>query len=521
MAAPFRLALAGGLIFLFALIFGFYGFRKFLNYKIAQNVALKKGGEMRKAWTKIPLAVEFRIYIFNVTNSEEVHRGAKPVVNEIGPYFYDEWKEKVRLVDNAKEDTVSFNQRTTWYFNKEASGGLTGNETVVIPHAALLGLVLNVEREKPGALTMINKAIGPMFGNPDSIFLRATAKDILFEGIVINCTSTEFAPKAICTLLRQNPKGLTKVNEHIFKFSFFGSKNGTIDDGRLEVKRGVKDAKEVGKVVSFNGKSELDVWSGAECNALRGTDSTIFPPFLTPQDDIVSFAPDLCRSLGAKYQYPIVYQGIPGNHYTATLGDMSNNAEEKCFCPSENKCLKKGAFDITKCAGAPIILTLPHFFETDPSYLDTVDGLRPNKEEHQIYLNFEPITGTPLGARKRLQFNIEIHSVIKIPIMRNLPVSLIPLFWVEEGLELNKTFIDLLEANLFRTMRIVDTGRWVLMVVGVGLVAAGAGLNYHRRSTRTMVPKISTRTLVVGSEEHTTGYSATSPATATVAPQKY
>lgn len=61
------------------------------------------------------------------------------------------------------------------------------------------------------------------------------------------------------------------------------------------MKRGINNPKEVGMMFSFNGKTVQEVWSGPECNALRGTDSTIFPPFITPDEEIVSFAPDLCR----------------------------------------------------------------------------------------------------------------------------------------------------------------------------------------------------------------------------------
>ncbi|XP_073981559.1 sensory neuron membrane protein 1-like isoform X2 [Rhodnius prolixus] len=444
------------------------------------NVALRKGGDMRKAWSKFPIAVEFRIFIFNVTNPLEVHQGAKPKVQEIGPYFFDEWKEKALFEDDAKEDTVAFNQKTTWIFQKSQSGGLTGEEMITIPHAALLGMVLMVEQQKPGALPMIAKALPALFNGPETVFLTAKAMDILFDGVPINCTSKEFGPKAICTMIRQNPKGLKKQGDDIFLFSFFGTKNGTIDDGRFKVKRGINNPKEVGMMFSFNGKTVQEVWSGPECNALRGTDSTIFPPFITPDEEIVSFAPDLCRSLGAKFQYHINYRGIPGNHYTATLGDMSANEDEKCFCPTPSTCLKKGAFDITKCVGAPIILTLPHFYEADPSYLEEVDGLHPNKENHQIFLNFEPITGTPLGARKRLQFNMRIHAIKKVPLMKNLPDAMIPLFWVEEGLELSQEFIDLLDASLFRSMRIVGVSKWVLMLVGLGMIAGGYLLHYNR-----------------------------------------
>lgn len=57
------------------------------------------------------------------------------------------------------------------------------------------------------------------------------------------------------------------------------------------------------------------------------------------------------RSLGAKYQGPVVFKGIAGYHYTATLGDMSTTPEEKCYCPTPDSCLKKGAFDLSKCTG--------------------------------------------------------------------------------------------------------------------------------------------------------------------------
>jgi hypothetical protein len=64
---------------------------------------------------------------------------------------------------------------------------------------------------------------------------------------------------------------------------------------RLEVKRGMDDIKDLGKLVEFKDQKLQTVWDGKECNELRGTDSTIFPPFLTNKDKIEGFLPDLCR----------------------------------------------------------------------------------------------------------------------------------------------------------------------------------------------------------------------------------
>lgn len=43
---------------------------------------------MRQMWSHPPLAADFKIYLYNVTNPEEAQKGEKIIVQEIGPYFY-------------------------------------------------------------------------------------------------------------------------------------------------------------------------------------------------------------------------------------------------------------------------------------------------------------------------------------------------------------------------------------------------------------------------------------------------
>lgn len=52
---------------------------------------------------------------------------------------------------------------------------------------------------------------------------------------------------------------------------------------------------EVGQVIRFNGKSKLDVWPEEECNNISGTDTTIFPPYITIETNLASFSGDICR----------------------------------------------------------------------------------------------------------------------------------------------------------------------------------------------------------------------------------
>lgn len=79
-------------------------------------------------------------------------------------------------------------------------------------------MVNTVAIQKPGALTLVNKAIKSIYSNPTSIFVTAKASDILFNGIIINCDVKDFAGKAICSQLKEAPS-LTHISENELGFS--------------------------------------------------------------------------------------------------------------------------------------------------------------------------------------------------------------------------------------------------------------------------------------------------------------
>lgn len=64
-------------------------FPKIVEYNIQDMIELREDSWMRGIWEKYPMYVEFKMFIWNVTNPEEVVAGGVPILNEIGPYYFE------------------------------------------------------------------------------------------------------------------------------------------------------------------------------------------------------------------------------------------------------------------------------------------------------------------------------------------------------------------------------------------------------------------------------------------------
>ena len=90
---------------------------------------------------------------------------------------------------------------------------------------------------------------------------------------------------------------------HLYSFRISG-KNGT-SDGEFSVSTGGDEVSNLGSIISFNNKTVLTTWANgsaeAECNAIHGTDGSVFPPFVTKDHTFHIFQKDMCRALPIQY----------------------------------------------------------------------------------------------------------------------------------------------------------------------------------------------------------------------------
>jgi len=97
-------------------------------------------------------------------------------------------------------------------------------------------------------------------------------------------------------------------------------------------------------------------WEDDHCKRVRGTDGSIFPPFVTPDRKVDMFSADLCRSLRLLYDKDSEVKGIPSYRFTVDQTELEDpvfNRDNMCFCTQPgtrfDNCPKQGAYQINAC----------------------------------------------------------------------------------------------------------------------------------------------------------------------------
>lgn len=106
---------------------------------IFQQTVLREGTEQFDRWVKLPQPIHFKVYLFNVTNPDGVSNGEIPIVNEVGPYIYRQYREKELTGFSKDKSVVSFRQYQFFHFDAASSAPLSDTEPLT-----LLNVQLNV-----------------------------------------------------------------------------------------------------------------------------------------------------------------------------------------------------------------------------------------------------------------------------------------------------------------------------------------------------------------------------------------
>jgi len=376
-------------------------------------------------WQDLPTPMLASMYLFNVLNPTEVSNGAKPELEEVGPFVFTEQHHKARLVWN-ENGTVSYRQIRTWHFVPELSkGSLDDNVTILNSVAATMGNMIDVHVAKgwrPFVDTFL-KSIN------ERLFVTKSVREIIFDGYHDPLFDN------LETIMQWLPfiKDLVPEGSMMDKFAFFYGRNGTdYTDGVFNMFTGVGDPAKMGQVHSWN-YSTTGLFPG-QCGQVRGGAGEFYPPFME-KTFIEMYSNDLCRSLKFNFKNEMMVKGINSYEFVADHSLFANGTENplnSCFEP-QTAFLPSGVFNTSVCRfGAPVFVSQPHFHQADPYYLNMVGkGIAPNSSLHSTYLRIEPRAGVPTDVTARFQLNVLIDKVSGISMMKGVSRTFFPVMWFE------------------------------------------------------------------------------------------
>lgn len=409
----------GILLLVVGILVVFYA-ESLVNALISRMLAFSETSDTFKSYRTPPIEIRTKVYFFNLTNRNEFVNGSqKPHFQEVGPYVVAErWeRQNVTFYDNG---TVSSRLHRTLRFAREYSVGGESDiiVTLNVPYASSL---LQAIQGKQNAAQM-NVLLNVLKQYPT---VRRTVNDLVFgyEDPLLQIAQTT------------GPPGQSMP---FTKFGFFVGKNNSVDPPLL-VNTGVSDWRRTGVIERFDGSPYLTFWNSNSCNRVNGSDGSLFPPGLTPNSSVYLFARDMCRSLLLEYERTARHDGVETLRFTPPediFDPPEDRPENTCFCVDGPPCAPRGLFNISQCQyGSPTYISFPHFYLADPSLLDDLVGLEPNKSKHQFYIDIVSRLGIAMNAKIRMQINFHLQPHPTIVSSRNLPTMYFPVFWMEAGVD--------------------------------------------------------------------------------------
>ncbi|XP_062928875.1 platelet glycoprotein 4 isoform X1 [Mobula hypostoma] len=413
---------------------------------INKEAVIEEGTLAYENWIQTGSPVYRQFWLFHVKNPSEVmNSGAKPMVEQRGPYTYRVRylpKSNVIMNDNY---TASYLQPYSATFEPSMSVGPQTDRLTALNLAAAVAPSLL----PPSIHNIINMVLKKANA---SLFQNRTVEELLWG--------------------YEDPI-LKQLNIGDSMTGIFYPYNGT-GDGHYNVFTGKDDINKVGIIDRWRNEKKLPFWNDSYCDMINGTDGSSFPPFLHNEKKIYFFSSDICRSIYAEYEQKKSLKGIPVHRFVIppkALASFVGNPDNHCYCKDmtiSKNCTFSGILGISSCKGGkPIYISLPHFLYASDELVNSIDGMRPNKEEHETLLDVEPFTGFSLRVAKRIQINLMFKPSKKIKILQNIKEpTFFPLVWLTETATIDDETAERFRASLIKPMRALGIVQITLICTG-------------------------------------------------------
>ncbi len=291
------------------------------------------------------------------------------------------------------------------------------------------------------------------------------------SGVITNRTVEEWLftaeDAAIKDAMSQNGKDESLARVNLFDSCQNETEAEEADIKSITIMTGENNKYLARQVVKYDGKSTINIWESTE--KIRGSLGMYNIPGMTDLIPPKIFISDLMRVIDMVYIGPTSIFGVNLNRFTFA---------PKTFSPNENYYMNtQGLINVQaveKFQGVPVLVSKPHFLDSDPSVINAIEGIEPNRISHDTFIDVEPISGVTMNARERIQVNFNVSSDEYFT--SDINTTVMPIAWYEQSGIVPKHLADRFTQEVYpaQTAQIaIISGGLVLGVVFS--IAGGSG----------------------------------------------
>ncbi|EEB19358.1 scavenger receptor class B member, putative [Pediculus humanus corporis] len=371
-------------------------------------------------WKDPPDEVLLKVYVFNVTNSNEYSEGRDDYlrVEEIGPFVFREKLKHTNVTFN-NNDTMTYTAHRSAIFLPELSGNLSLDVKLIVPNLPLLGGASFLSKYSFLTKLGFNLILRRLNTNP---FIEINANDYMW-----NWTDplVDVAKNLMPHLVPVSNVGILDTIYSNF-----------VDDVTVYI--GPGNDRKFFKIDKYHGSNRLGYWPDERCDSpVNSSEGIAYHQFVNRNDTIKYLRKTICRVASLYYKKDVVQESMTAYRFDLPkdIFHRPNNSKDDCFTLPGDDPLPSGVADISPCYyNFPFGISLPHFYgATDDlmKYLK-VKGMKADEKKHGSYVIIEPTTGIPMESRARSQCNLIVKSMSGYPdFLQKFSHTIIPMFWLE------------------------------------------------------------------------------------------
>lgn len=369
-----------------------------------------------------------RFYFFNVTNLAEIRQGARPMLEEVGPFTYLKTRRKLDVWWSS-DGLVQFKEFTYYTPLPNMSVGQLDAPLVTL-NMPLLGVLNTIHAATgPGSQAWLDLLVQMIAGggqdpHMDGLFTIRTPQELLWG----------YEDNLLRRLSRWLPPNLNP-NQTIFQLIPNDTKKESKRKLPVFVDTGLYNLSDTWQILEVDGYREVTSWPCGPV-PVRGTDGFQFHPYLNVNETIGVWVPELFRTLWLAGQDHVTVEGVQLIHFRPSPRSLQ---ADRCYQQELDGLMNvtgpraAGPLGPPNKAGPYVYVSMAHFCLADESILKMVDGVSCDQERHVTFLDVEPTTGITMKAGNRVQISSQIGSVGSTLDPNVSGDVIFPIFWLDES----------------------------------------------------------------------------------------